>query len=1345
MKKTMRRSILAVITAMSVSTNVSAYIDVNAVKNGKATNSDLLKTAAGCNQSTAAIDLDINNVKARLMTGGDMWYNTGTNQPGYEVPKGSGKHSLYAGACWIGGIDANNQLKVAAQTYRSQGNDNWPGPIDKVTNDITAASCAEWDRFWKVDASLVQEFVRAFEAGGADAIVDEKYNVIKQWPATGNISAVGAHNNPLPELLGAVDEYGYAPFVDVDGDGIYDWKNGDYPRAYGVEGSNPSQFIWWVFNDKGNVKNMSNSQAIGMEVQTFAFAYTSTDFLNDATFFNYRLINRGALTLDSCFIATFTDADLGNPYDDYIGCDTARGLGILYNMETPDRVNGANSYGTRLPMIGVDFFIGPRKDYIDPVTGRDTFRLLKMSSFSYYNGVATGPLREPRNAAAFYNYMTGTNADGIPFSNDQARCPGSVGYGLGPVAPFVFYGDPGSPSEWSMCACKTAEADRRFIHSSGPFTLKPGAKNDITIGIVWVDDVGACGTGSFKKIRAADDVAQALFDQGFKRVEGPEAPLLTIREMNNKLIFYISNPEESNNFGERYGDPEYISDARYRVTSSKAKGNNSPDSLYRFEGYRVFQLRHENVSLFDENGNLSEDAIEVFQTDRKNGIKQIANYKRNLDVTSPINQYDLSIKVNGKDSGIVHSFVLTEDAFATGTNKSLVNYKTYYYQAIAYAHNNFADFDPANEPSTQDVAYLIGDNGPGRKAIARYAAMPHSMNQMGDTFSNAQYGDGVIITRIEGLGNGGIDVQIDDTTEQAIFLAGSNDVVAHPTYKSGKGPVDIKVADPVKLVNSDWRISIYGNAYLPKIAPSANDTISTKILLSDSTMWKLEKLANDGTVEDVIYSERNIKVANEQLLSKYGLSVAVAQVSYPGVDQQGDNGYITSDVSFEDVTKPWLTGVKDEDGISFKNWVRSGGFDDVSDPVEDCGPFDDYKSDSTAKYNNMFANNTFVSRTWAPYDLASYIDGTTCGFSPGYSSLAVDQSSFYRPGMHNTTTFSEYPNVDLVFTSDRSKWTKCVVLEAQSTAALAEGNAPRMKPRSHASWNGDLDEKGSPIYSTTPGDTGFSYFPGYAINQLTGERLNIVFSEDSYLKKLNGADMIWNPTSDDMSMFNEVLFGGKHFTYILNTKYDTCKSFVRGISQNSQFINIPAYRQMRWVGIPLLNSGYNLLPLKDGLIPTETRLRFRVNTPYQKYKLMDNQVAINNQNPVYKFTTKGMAPVDFTKKSDVDAMLDRIFVVPNPYKGQASGGGSYEMNRMETKVKIINLPVKATVNIYSLDGTLVRRLQKDNNETFIAWDLYNLAGLPVASGMYLIHVNAYGKDKVLRWFGAMRPLDVTNY
>lgn len=1342
MKNKSLSSIFTLLGVLAISNTAFAYLPPG-YENIKPNEKSLLKTTAGCRQASAGIDLDINNVRARVMSGGDMWYNPGTNQPAYEVPKGSQRHSLYAGSCWIGGIDANGQLKVTAQTYRTVGNDYWAGPIDKVTKDITASSCSEWDRFWKVNASVLQDFRAAYASGGVSAIVDDKYNVIKEWPATGNIYAVGANNNTLPELLGPVDAYGYAPFVDVNEDGIYNWKDGDYPKGYGVDGSNPSQFIWWVFNDVGNTKTMTKTSSIGMEVQTSAFAYSSTDFLNDATFYNYRLINRGNLTLDSCFIATWTDADIGSPFDDYIGCDTARGLGILYNQTNPDRANGQNNYGTRLPMIGVDFFIGPRKYYNDPITNAPTSRLLKMTSFVYYNATTTGDVQEPRNGTQFYNYMTGRTATGVPFSNDQGINSPSVAFGAGPVTPFVFFGDPAVKSEWSMCSEGLPEADRRFVHSSGPFTLLPGEKNDITIGVVWVDDAGACGTASFKKIRAADDIAQALFDNGFKRTVGPEAPLLTIREMDRKLIFYITNPANSNNYNEQYGDPKYTSNPKYRVVSTKAKALGYSDSLYRFEGYQVFQLRGPNVSIFDENGDLTDDAILVYQTDRKNGISQISNFRKNIEYKGSIDQYDISVKVEGKDSGIVHSFVLTDDQFASG-DKTLVNYKTYYYQVVAYAHNDFLTFDPHNEVGTQDKAYLIGDNGPGETPIARYPAMPNVMNQNGDTVSNSQYGDGVIVTRIEGAGNSGLDVQVNKQTEDDILKSPTNKI-ERPTYEAGKSPVQIKVVDPVKVKEGDWRISLIG---------AMNPADLNRGML-DTATWRIDEIDGNGNTK-TIYSERDISTLNEQILADYGLSVSVRQVDAPGYDQTIDNGYIGSDVTFADRTLPWLSGVRDQTGTVLNNWIRSGNAKDATTPVIPCGPFDDVKGDTViAAYSSMMANNTLTQATWAPYDLCATTDGPSCGFAT-IPRNTTGTGRMYLSSVAGVSVlkFSEYPNVDLVLTSDKSKWTRCVVLETQTTPALAEGGTKKFFPRAHRSWNMDIDGSGNPLYSTDPKDTGFSYFPGYAINQITGERLNIAFGEDSYLKRFNGADMLWNPTVEQFNNFGEVIFGGKHFTYILNTKYDSCKFFAAEISApdplGNGFRSTPAYRAIRWVGIPTLAFGQQLRSLNDGLIPTETRLRFRVNTPFRNVPLTAGQVPVdvkdtaNWGNPKYNFSTKGMAPTDYAKVTDADVLMDKIFAVPNPYKGQSSGGNSYESNRLETKIKIINLPQKATVNIYSLDGTLIRRLQKDNNDPSLSWDLLNQAGLPIASGMYLIHVNAYGKDKVLKWFGAMRPLDVTN-
>src|SRR3982751_4676813 len=77
----------------------------------------------------------------------------------------------------------------------------------------------------------------------------------------------------------------------------------------------------------------------------------------------------------------------------------------------------------------------------------------------------------------------------------------------------------------------------------------------------------------------------------------------------------------------------------------------------------------------------------------------------------------------------------------------------------------------------------------------------------------------------------------------------------------------------------------------------------------------------------------------------------------------------------------------------------------------------------------------------------------------------------------------------------------------------AEGNAGKNTIRKHVS----LDNN----FNAVPGDSGFSYFPGYAVSLETGERLNMAFGEDSYIRTAKGftsdmgADMKWNPDYND--------------------------------------------------------------------------------------------------------------------------------------------------------------------------------------------------------------------------------------
>jgi len=1319
----------------------------------------LLKTAAGCDPGQNAIELDINNVRARVMTGGDMWWDQGINNAAYEVPKGSKKNALFAGSVWVGGFTADKQLKVCAQTYRADGNDYWPGPLKKSPSGgmtVEKADCSDWDMFWKVDRVTINKFRELIRNNNLAATQNSEFQSIWEWPAYGN--GVGSDMNErvyggakgtsgvvLP-MDAAHADLGYAPFVNnplepKSSDGIhaqlYEPELGDFPGDPAIQDLLGDQYIWWVFNDVGNTKGQTKTESIGMEVQTGAFAFASKDFMNDATFYNYRLLNWGTSNLDSTFMATWTDADLGYAFDDYIGCDTVRGLGILYNGDGFDGAGEANSYGSELPMIGVDFFRGPHRSYM--VNGAPKDSVLKMTAFTYFNNGDDQRIGDPRNGVQVYNYMTGTSRNGQTFNNDFAG-PGNhtTALGPGPKTNFVFFGDPEKQETWSECSSQNPPFDRRFIHSAGPFVLKPGAVNDITIGAVWVANTGGCPNTSFKKIRLADDQAQALFDNNFKTIQGPQAPLLVKREMDNKIIFYLSNPFGSTNFLEKYG---YETDSvAYRVKSLKAVNAKSPDSLYKFEGYIVYQLKSNQVSIgqiFDERGELNTELAQiVFQCDIKNGITQVVNWQKDINIVNcPDTCWYPVVKVNGKDSGITHSFVVTEDKFASGANKKLVNYKNYYYVAIAYARNNFANFDPRHAEATQDVVYLESAQGPGGGPIQIVEAMPNPFSHTVGTQFNSDYGNGVVIKRLEGIGNGGNALELTDESRNEALSESTGYLSAQPTYQAGAGPVDVKVVDPMKVIPGTWNLYIKPDTkkagpYLRK--GHSNDSIQN--FFADKAVWVLVK---DGG--DTIVSEQNLDVLNEQILASYGISLAVQQAALPGENQPEGNGYISSSIIFANPAITWLSGVADGEQTDPQNWIRSGGY--VYDPKLPKPPCDynDVAFDTAGQfYEKLFSDLSFTRGTWAPYSLGAVADtGKGCIFSVANGKSTQD------------SLFNLY-SVDLVFTPDMSKWTKCLVLETNNDR-FGEDRLPQFAIRSHKSWNKEIGPDGLPIYSSDAKDTGYSYFPGYAINVETGQRLNIVFGEDSYLSSHNGNDMLWNPSSVIQDEAGNQIWGGRHYVYISNTPYDGGVSLAVKMLSIKRLTRDSAFKTFGWVGIPTVNRGFGLLSLKDGLIPTETTLKFRVSRSYGRYVAKGVDLSVpgsNNGLPWFQFSTNSLAKKDLSDASnkyysDKQALLDKMHVVPNPYYANSP---SYEANRIDTRVRIIGLPQRATISIYSLDGSLVRKIDKDNNVSFVDWDIRNSKGLPIASGMYLVHVNAEGVgEKIIRWFGAMRPIDITQY
>ncbi|MBK9593576.1 MAG: T9SS type A sorting domain-containing protein [Crocinitomicaceae bacterium] len=57
---------------------------------------------------------------------------------------------------------------------------------------------------------------------------------------------------------------------------------------------------------------------------------------------------------------------------------------------------------------------------------------------------------------------------------------------------------------------------------------------------------------------------------------------------------------------------------------------------------------------------------------------------------------------------------------------------------------------------------------------------------------------------------------------------------------------------------------------------------------------------------------------------------------------------------------------------------------------------------------------------------------------------------------------------------------------------------------------------------------------------------------------------------------------------------------------------------------------------------------------------------------------------------------------------------------IDNRVRFTNLPETCTITIYNMSGQLVKRIDKDNELTFVDWTLKNHQDIPIASGVYII-------------------------
>ncbi len=503
--------------------------------------------------------LNINNVNARFSASANHFFDEDAE---YEVPKGSGKNTIFSNSLWIGGKDGSGNLHFAGYRY-GQGpltgsahtkQDFYAGPMmDLIHYSIFQDTV--WNCMWNLKKSEIGYHRAHYWETGYSPIHD-----ILSWPGNGDTSLGQSHK--------------LAPFSDRNGDGLYDPYDGDYPEIRG------DQALFFIFNDDRGPHLESEGEKLRIEIHGMAYAFDMPEdsALKNTVFLHYKIYNRSLNTYDSVYIGVFTDLDLGYPEDDRLGCDVERNIYYAYNGRPIDGFGEPGSYGTNPPVQAVNILAGP---YMDPdgidnprfddngnqicdysVNGINFEDLIVdnerygLTGFVYINNSNSGVpyyMTDPDYAYEYYQIMHGLWKDGTGLVYGGNGHPAAGGYG--PACRFMYPGESDSldwgagcqalngSKNWTEETAGNNPHDRRGVGNTGPFTFYPGDVQEIDISFIWARDyTSPSPTGSLDKLRTMVDKVNMAFRTNTLPNGQPFSGIPNQQELSDIEIHVFPNP-----------------------------------------------------------------------------------------------------------------------------------------------------------------------------------------------------------------------------------------------------------------------------------------------------------------------------------------------------------------------------------------------------------------------------------------------------------------------------------------------------------------------------------------------------------------------------------------------------------------------------------------------------------------------------------------------------------------------------------------------------------------------------------------------------------------------------------
>jgi hypothetical protein len=485
-------------------------------------------TAVSQTMNSGYDSLYINNVNALFNASGIHFF---FEKARYEVPKGSGKTSIFSNSLWIGGMDASDQLHFAGERYRQGPGvsnpmtkpDYYVGPVMDSAG-YSPYQDSVWNYIWNLTSAEIEYHKTHYTNSGYTPIHD-----ILTWPGNGNTSLGQA------QLL--------APFFDRNGDQIYDPYDGDYPLIRG------DQALFFIFNDDRGEHLESTGAKLRIEIHGMAYAFelSGDSALNNTVFLNYQIYNRSLNTYNNALFGIFTDIDLGYPNDDFIGCDVERNMYFGYNGTPVDGNGQPEAYGANPPVQSVTLLAGPYMDpdgidnprydqqghqlcdysvngvnFGDSIIDNERYGLQRFFYINNSNSGVPAYMTDPAYAPDYYQLMNGQWKDSsflIYGGNGHAQAGG-----YGPECRFMFPGlsdslnwgtgctPPNGPRDWTETTAGNNPNDRRGVGITGPVTFHPGDVQDLDIAFSWAREYqSGIVQGSLEKLRVMTDEINTIF------------------------------------------------------------------------------------------------------------------------------------------------------------------------------------------------------------------------------------------------------------------------------------------------------------------------------------------------------------------------------------------------------------------------------------------------------------------------------------------------------------------------------------------------------------------------------------------------------------------------------------------------------------------------------------------------------------------------------------------------------------------------------------------------------------------------------------------------------------------